>query len=119
VIQLQALAAQFKQLQQYNVDAQNAMTAVTQMWAGLQQDLQDTMDELTATESDVTAAQYTQAQSDLGQAALAWSAVVTYAQALANVNYNWQDSSGAWHKYGDGTQIQESGATVTMIQQAA
>jgi hypothetical protein len=117
VIALQALAGQFQQLEKFNGAAQLALATVTQMWAGLQADLQATIDELTTTESDVTAAQYQQANDDLGQAANAWDAVVTYATALANVAYNWQDSSGTWHTYGDGSQIQLDGATVVPIPQ--
>jgi len=40
---------------------------------------------------------------------------VTFAKALANINYNFQDQNGNWHTFGS-QPVQPNGATVTPIQ---
>ena len=99
IVALQAVNSQFQWLETANVAAQQAMQTVVAMWQGLSDELTTMQNDLTTVDNDVTAQQYQQAQDDLTAAAAAWQDVVTYAQALANVDYNWQDSSGNWHNY--------------------
>ena len=99
IIALQAVNAQFQWLQKANVAAQQAMQAVVQMWQNLSTELTTMQNDLTTVGTDVTAAQYQQAQNDLTTAAAAWQEVVDFAKALAGIDYKWQDSSGNWHSY--------------------
>jgi hypothetical protein len=96
---LQGVNSQFQWLQTANVAAQQAMQAVVQMWQGLDSELTTMQTDLTTVGKDVTSAQYQQAQTDLTTAAAAWQDVLTFAQALANIDYKWEDSSGMWHSY--------------------
>lgn len=114
IVALQAVNSQFQWLETANVAAQQAMETVVQMWQGLSDELTTMQNDLTTVDNDVTAEQYQQAQDDLTAAAAAWQDVVTYAQALANVSYNWQDSSGNWHDYTSQPATADA-ATVAML----
>jgi uncharacterized membrane protein len=115
IIQLTGVNKQFQWLVTANQSAQNAMTTVVQMWQNLDTDLSAVITDLTDVNNDVTSAQYAQAQTDLQNANTAWQAVVTFAKALANINYNFQDQNGNWHTFGS-QPVQPNGATVTPIQ---
>lgn len=100
IIQLQGVSAQFNELYNANLQAQNALTTVENMWTSLDSVINEVSKELTDSNNDVSAAQYQQALNDFNQAETAWNDVVTFAQALAGINYSWQDSNGNWHDYG-------------------
>jgi hypothetical protein len=70
------------------------------MWTNLGSTIGTVQTDLTDVENDNTADEYTQALSDFQAAEAAWADVVTFATALANINYSWQDSAGQWHQYG-------------------
>ncbi|MEO6703078.1 MAG: HBL/NHE enterotoxin family protein [Jatrophihabitantaceae bacterium] len=114
IVALQATNKQFVWLQQANVDAQAALATVVQMWQDLDNELTTVQKDLTTVGTDVTSAQYQQAQDDLTAAAAAWADVVAFATALAGVSYNWQDSSGNWHNY-TATAPAADNATVAML----
>jgi hypothetical protein len=121
IVALQATNKQFVWLQQANVDAQQALTTVVQMWQDLDNELTAVQTDLATVGTDATSQQYQQAQDDLTAAASAWADVVAFAQALAGVSYNWQDSTGAWHNYTAQAPATDN-ATVAMLpssQQAA
>jgi non-hemolytic enterotoxin B/C len=99
VLALQGVNSQFQWLQQANVSAQQAMQQVVQMWQNLDNELTTMQTDLATVGTAANSAQYQQAQDDLTTAAAAWQDVVTFAQALANIDYKWEDSSGMWHSY--------------------
>ena len=101
IIALQGVNKQFAWLEQANVNAQQALKAVKQMWQDLDDELTTAQADLATVGTDATSADYQQAQTDLAQASDAWNDVVDFAQALAGIDYNWQDSSGNWHSYTD------------------
>jgi len=119
VIAMQACNRQFVWLQQANQSAQAALQVVINMWQQLQTELTTLKTDLTDVNTDVTAAQYTQALTDLASANAEWQQVVQFAQALAGVNYQWQDSNGNWHSFADtSTPVTANGASVTPLVQA-
>jgi non-hemolytic enterotoxin B/C len=119
IIALQACNRQFVWLQQANQDAQAALQVVINMWSQLQTELQTVKTELTDVNTDVTAAQYAQAITDLNAANAEWQQVVQFAQALAGVNYQWQDQNGNWHSFSNtSTPVTANGAMVTPLVQA-
>lgn len=119
IIALQACNRQFVWLQQASQDAQAALQVVINMWTQLQTELTTVKTELTDVNTDVTAAQYQQAIVDLNSANAEWQQVVQFAQALAGVNYQWQDQNGNWHSFSNtSTPVTANGAMVTPLAQA-
>lgn len=114
VILLQGVNSQFQGLVNANQAAQKAMQAVIQMWQTLDSTLEEVKTDLTDVENDVTAADYAQALADLNAAADEWAQVVAFANALAGVNYSWQDQAGNWHSYTTQAPTANS-ATITSI----
>jgi len=99
IVALQAVNSQFQWLETANLATQQAIQTVIQMWQDLSDELTTVQNDLATVGTDATSAQYQQAQNDLTSAAAAWQDVVQFAQALAGVDYQWQDSSGNWHSY--------------------
>jgi len=119
IIALQACNRQFIWLKQASQDAQLALQTVINMWQQLQTELQTVKTELTDVNTDVTSQQYAQAIIDLNSANAEWQVVVQFAQALAGVNYQWQDQNGNWHSFSDtSTPVTAGGANVTRLVQA-
>ena len=100
IILLNGVSSSFNDLYNANLKAQNALNTIISMWNNLGSTVQKVQTDLTDVANDNTAAQYQQALTDFQAAEAAWADVVTFAQALANINYSWQDSSGQWHLYG-------------------
>jgi len=100
IIQLQGVSTQFNQLYTANLQAQNALTAISEMWTLMDDTINEVAAELTDVNNDVAAAQYQQALTDFQDAETSWNDVVAFATALAGINYSWQDASGTWHMYG-------------------
>ncbi|MEY2497656.1 MAG: hypothetical protein QOD12_1212 [Verrucomicrobiota bacterium] len=100
IILLNGVSQSFNDLYNANLKAQNALNTIITMWTNLGSTVQQVQTDLTDVENDNTADQYTQALADFQQAETAWAAVVAFAQALASINYSWQDTSGQWHVYG-------------------
>jgi TolA-binding protein len=99
IVALQAVNSQFQWLETANLATQQAIQTVIQMWQDLSDELTTVQTDLATVGTDATSEQYQQAQNDLTAAAAAWQDVVQFAQALAGVDYQWQDSSGNWHSY--------------------
>ncbi len=119
IIALQACNRQFVWLQQASQDAQQALQTVINMWQQLQTELTTVKTELADVNTDVTAAQYAQAITDLTSANAEWQQVVQFAQALSGVNYQWQDQNGNWHSFANtSTPVTANGASVTPLVQA-
>jgi non-hemolytic enterotoxin B/C len=119
IIALQGTNLQFVALQAANTAAQAALQVVVNMWQQLDADLETVKTDLTTVGTDATAAQYTQAITDLNAANAAWQDVVTFANALAGIDYKWQDQSGVWHSFGDASNpVTAGGASVTPLVQA-
>lgn len=117
IILLNGIASQFNLLYESNLKAQTALATIMNMWTQLDSTINDVNTELTDVNNDVTAQQYQQALKDFQDAESAWNDLVTFAQALAGINYNWQDSGGTWHTYGTQNPTINSG-NVNQIQAA-
>jgi hypothetical protein len=100
IILLNGVSQSFNDLYNANLQAQTALNAIVSMWTNLGSTIGTVQTDLTDVENDNTADEYTQALSDFQAAEAAWADVVTFATALANINYSWQDSAGQWHQYG-------------------
>ncbi|WP_158800452.1 HBL/NHE enterotoxin family protein [Pedobacter sp. L105] len=100
IIQLQGISTQFNQLYTANLQAQTALTTISEMWTLMDETINDVAAELTDVNNDVAAAQYQQALTDFQDAETSWNDVVAFASALAGINYSWQDAGGTWHMYG-------------------
>jgi Bacillus haemolytic enterotoxin (HBL) len=101
VVALKAIDTQFAWLETANITALQALKTVVQMWRDLDGELGTAQQELATVGTDATAEKYQQAKADLTEAATAWADVVAFAQALAGVDYRWQDKDGNWHSYTD------------------
>lgn len=115
VILLKGVSQSFNDLYEANLQAQNALTSIINMWNGLATTVTQVQTDLTNVESDNTAAQYTQARSDFQDAEQAWSQVVQFATALSKINYSWQDASGTWHNYAESNPSGTNSGTVSDI----
>ena len=100
IILLNGVSQSFNDLYNANLQAQTALNQIIAMWTGLGNTIQTVQTDLTQVEKDNTADQYQQALTDFQAAEAAWTDVVTFAKALASINYSWQDTSGQWHQYG-------------------
>jgi hypothetical protein len=100
IILLNGVSASFNSLYNASLKAQAALNTITAMWTNLGSAVQTVQTELTDVQNDNTADQYQQALTDFQAAEKAWADVVTFATALANINYSWQDAAGNWHVYG-------------------
>lgn len=99
VILLNAVSTQFNDLYNANLKAQNALTAIGDMWTNLDTTIEAVKTELATVDSDTTSAQYQDALTAFKQAETNWNEVVAFANTLASITYNWQDASGAWHDF--------------------
>ena len=101
--------SQFEDLYHANLNAQKALRTIKTMW----QDLQATVDavntDLQHVDSDVAKRVYTQALSDFQDVEKNWNDVVEFANALAGIDYKWQDTDGNWHNYGEENPTADSG----------
>ncbi|HEU4794596.1 MAG TPA: HBL/NHE enterotoxin family protein [Pyrinomonadaceae bacterium] len=119
IIALQACNKQFGWLQQANQDAQQALQIVINMWQQLDTELTTVKTDLADVNTDATSAQYAQAIADLNSANTAWQGVVQFAQALAGVDYKWQDQNGNWHSFSDTSNpVTADNASVAQLAQA-
>jgi hypothetical protein len=109
IIHLNAVSSQFTDLYNANLNAQKSLTAVKTMWHNLDTTIEAVSSELTNVSNDNTSAQYQQAKDELAQANTNWQSVVAFANALAGINYSWQDAKGAWHDYGSESPTVNSG----------
>ncbi len=100
VIQLQGVSTQFSALYDANVQAQDALSTIANMWRLLDTVIDEVNVDLTDVNTEITAADYQQALTDFQLAENNWKEVVTFAQGLDSINYSWQDTSGNWHQYG-------------------
>ena len=101
VAALQALNLQFKWLADANAKAMTAVNEVLDMWNRIDAELATLKADLTDVNQDVSSTRYQEAQSDLANAAAAWSDIVALAQALAGLDYRWQDQQGKSHSFTD------------------
>ncbi len=115
IIQLNAVSSQFNDLYNANLQAQAALSTIKSMWTNLDSAIEAVSAELTTVAQDVTSTQYRQALSDFKDAEQNWQAVVDFADALAGINYSWQDSTGTWHVYG----TQNPSADASQVNQIA
>lgn len=109
ILQLTALSTQFSDLYNANLQATTALSTIKSMWQNLAATVSDVSTELTDVNSDVTSGRYTQALADFKEAETNWNAVVAFADALAGINYSWEDTSGNWHNYGETNPSADSG----------
>jgi hypothetical protein len=101
VAALQALNIQFRWLVDANAKAMTAVNDVLDMWDQTDAELAKLQTDLTDANKDVSSTQYQQAQTELTKAAAAWSEIVASAQALAGLDYRWQDQQGKSHSFTD------------------
>ncbi|WP_281885491.1 HBL/NHE enterotoxin family protein [Paenibacillus sp. YYML68] len=106
IILLQGINTSFQYLIEANQAAQEAIKVVIAMWQDLYNDLATVKTDLASVEADIEGAaptkeQYAQASTDLNAANEAWQEVVAFADALAGVDYKWQDQNGNWHSFTD------------------
>lgn len=100
IILLNGVSTSFDALHNANLQAQTALTVIETMWTNLDATIEAVKTDLTNVGTDTTdATKYQDALDAFGQAETNWNEVVAFANALANINYNWQDSSGTWHNY--------------------
>lgn len=99
IILLNGVADQFKQLHEANIQAQDALKTIKNLWFQMEIVIKEFSTALTSTDSDITSVQYGQALNDFKMAEDNWKSVVAFAKSLTTINYNWQDSSGKWHIY--------------------
>lgn len=118
IIQLTALSGQFNDLYNANLQAASALGTIKTMWQNLEAAVNDVSTELTDVNTDVSADKYSQALNDFQEAETSWNDVVAFANALAGINYSWQDASGNWHNYGTQNPAADNG-NVNMLTQAA
>jgi hypothetical protein len=111
IILLNGVSASFNDLYNANLQAQTALNTIISMWTNLGSTIGTVQTDLTDVANDNTADQYQQALTDFQAAEAAWSDVVTFATALANINYSWQDAAGNWHQYGTQNPTINSGNT--------
>lgn len=101
IVLLNGISAQFNALYTANQQTQTALTAVKSMWTSLALAIEEVKTDLTNVSNDNTSEQYQQALTDFQDAETNWNEVVTFADALAGINYQWQDAQGNWHSYTD------------------
>ncbi len=101
IILLNGVSAQFNSLYNANQAAQTALKSIETMWTNLDTEIELVKTELTDAAKDATSAQYGQLKTDFQDAQTAWTGVVAFAEALAGIDYKWQDASGNWHSYTD------------------
>ena len=119
IIQLQGVSSQFDDLYTANLQAQNSLTTISTMWSNLDSVINDVITELNDVDNDVTSEQYQKALTDFKVAESNWNDVVAFAQALANINYSWQDTNGDWHMYGTSSGTQNPNIDNGNVQQIA
>jgi non-hemolytic enterotoxin B/C len=118
IILLQGVSAQFNNLYQANLKAQAALATINGMWNLLNTVVNDVASELADVSKDASSSAYQQAITDFQKAQSGWNDLITFADALAKIDYNWQDASGTWHKYGQQNPEANNG-NMNQIQQSA
>lgn len=99
IILLNGVSQAFTNLYNANQSAQTALTTIKKMWSDLDATIESVKTELADVSTDVTSTQYQQALTDFQAAEANWADVVTFANALAGLDFKWQDSSGNWHSF--------------------
>jgi predicted nucleic acid-binding Zn-ribbon protein len=109
VVLLQQISTQFNDLNDANEKAREAIEKIKTMWNLLGVSIKSVNEELEKTDGDISRERYQQALTDFEAAERAWNDVVTLASSLADINYNWQDSTGNWHNYAEAAPSIDSG----------
>jgi hypothetical protein len=114
IILLNAVSDQFAALAKSGQAAAAALATINATWTQLDDIITEVVDELTDVNHDAGAAQYQQALTDFQAAEASWSDVVSYASALAGIDYKWQDSSGVWHSFSDSAPAPDAGQVASI-----
>jgi len=109
IILMNAISGQFNTLYEANLQAQNSLIEIKTVWQNLDSAIANISAELTSVNNEVTAAQYSQALSDMQTANDNWNDVIQYANALAGLQFQWQDANGEWHNYDDQPPMTDNG----------
>lgn len=118
IVVLNAVSTQFNNLYKASLNAAEALTTIKSMWDSLEEEIHTLSTELTDVNSDVSSANYQKALDDFQTAETNWTDVLDFAEALAGLDFKWQDSSGNWHSYGDTNPSIDNGNVNTIAKAA-
>ena len=118
IILLNGVSQQFTALYDANQAAQGSLKTIKDMWTQLDATIEAAKAELADVGSETTSADYQQALTDFQAAQSNWAEVVDFADALAGIDYKWQDSSGQWHSFTQQSPAADA-STVTQIPSSA
>ena len=119
IILLNGVSSQFNSLYDSNLAAQAALVTIKTQWTDLDRAIDEVKQDLADVARDTTSAQYQQALTDFQAAETNWASVVAFADALAGIDYQWQDPTGAWHSFTqsppgtDSAQVNQIPSTIT------
>lgn len=99
IILLTAINSSFKYLIEANLKAQDAIKVIMNLWTELYNVINDVKNDITNVDTDVSKEDYEKASEDLVIAGMAWDEVIKFADALAGIDYKWQDKDGNWHNF--------------------
>lgn len=99
IIILNGVSTTFTNLYNANQAAQTALSTIKSMWHQLDDTIGSVKTELADVAADTSSTQYQQALTDFQVASTNWAEVVAFANALAGLDFKWQDAAGNWHSF--------------------